>query len=149
LRNRQRADNTRILEIYLRTSLVFLPGDPIFNGDFDNAFDYTIENTGDGMADVMAPDALTPSENSEPNPFDYGRSAELFPARSRKPRRSPLSYKRFDTVAAAVRFAIEELPSETLLGAYLQVDEERFDGDGIRRLYDSPRYPLKRAMTIG
>ncbi|MPZ36733.1 MAG: hypothetical protein GEU95_01500 [Rhizobiales bacterium] len=76
--------------------------------------------------------------------FDYGRSAELFPTRSRKPRRSPLSYKRFDTAAAAIRFAIEELPSELLLGAYLQVDEERFGSDGIRRLYDSSRYPLKR-----
>jgi hypothetical protein len=76
--------------------------------------------------------------------FDYGRSAELFPTRSRKPRRNATTYKRFDTAAAAVRFAIEELPSDLLLGAYLQVEEERFGSDGIRRLYDSPRYPLKR-----
>jgi hypothetical protein len=100
------------------------------------------------MTDVMVPDAAARSDGSESKPFDYGRSAELFPARSRKPRRGPLSYKRFDTAAAAVRFAIEELPSEILLGAYLQVDEERFDGDGIRRLYDSPRYPLKRVAAM-
>ncbi len=76
--------------------------------------------------------------------FDYKRAAELFPTRSRKPRRNPMTYKRFDTAAAAIRFAIEELPSDLLLGAYLQVEEERFGSAGIRRLYESARYPLKR-----
>lgn len=81
--------------------------------------------------------------------FDYKRSAELFPTRSRKPRRNPMTYKRFDTAAAAVRFAIEELPSDLLLGAYLQVEEERFGSVGIRQLYESPRYPLKRRVASG
>ena len=76
--------------------------------------------------------------------FDYGRSAELFPTRSRRPRGTPMTYKRFDTAADAIRFAIEELPSDRLLGAYLQVDEDRFGSAGIRRLYNSARYPLKR-----
>ena len=76
--------------------------------------------------------------------FDYRAAAELFPTRSRKPGRHPIAYKRFDTAAAAVRFAIEELPAELLQGAYLQVQDDRFDSDGIRRLYDSERYPLKR-----
>jgi hypothetical protein len=44
----------------------------------------------------------------------------------------------------AIRFAIEELPPELLLAAQLKVAEERFDGDGIRRLYDSVEYPLAR-----
>ena len=44
-----------------------------------------------------------------------------------------MTYKRFDTAAAAVRFAIEELPSDLLLGAYLQVEEERFGSVGIRQ----------------
>ena len=76
--------------------------------------------------------------------FDYKRSAELFPTRSRKPRRNPMTYKRFETAAAAVRFAVEELPSDLLLGAYLQVDDDRFGSEGIRKLYDSAQYPLKR-----
>jgi hypothetical protein len=43
-----------------------------------------------------------------------------------------------------IRFAIEELPPELLLAAQLKVAEERFNGDGIRRLYESAEYPLAR-----
>ena len=77
-------------------------------------------------------------------PFGYDCEAELFPTRGRKTGRQPLGYKRFARAADAIRFAIEDLPPKLLLGAFLQVDEERFDGDGMRRLYDSPAYPLPR-----
>jgi hypothetical protein len=76
--------------------------------------------------------------------FDYTQAAELFPTRSRKPRRNSFAYRRFARAADAVRFAIEELPGELLVGAYLEVAEERFGSAGIRRLYDSERFPLKR-----
>jgi hypothetical protein len=76
--------------------------------------------------------------------FDYGSPAELFPSRSRKGR-GRVTYKRFDTAAEALRFAVEEMPGPALLGAYLEVDEVRFGLHEIRDLYDSVSYPLKRS----
>ena len=76
--------------------------------------------------------------------FDYSAEAELFSTRNRKLRRQSIGYRRFAHAADAVRFAIEELPTEFLLGAHLQVDEERYDRHGIRRLYERLEYPLVR-----
>ena len=39
-----------------------------------------------------------------------------------------------------IRFAIEELSLEFLIGAHLEVNEERFNCDGIRRLYEHAEY---------
>lgn len=75
--------------------------------------------------------------------FDYAAAAELFPAKSKKSSRR-VGYRRFPNAADAVRYAIEELPPELLLGTFLEVEEARFDRDGIRRLYEDADYPLDR-----
>ena len=85
--------------------------------------------------------------------FDYGIQAELFPCEGDARlsptsggnlSRRPAGYGRFARAAYAIRFAIEELPSELLPDACLEVNAELFDRDGIRRLYDSEDYPLAR-----
>ncbi len=55
-----------------------------------------------------------------------------------------MTYRRFESGAEAVRFAIEELPSDVLFGTVLEVNEQRFDAAQIRKLYDSKDYPLQR-----
>jgi hypothetical protein len=75
--------------------------------------------------------------------FDFGAPAELFPSRNRKiPSR--VKYRRFDKAAEAIRFAVEELPEPLLLGAYIQIDEQRLGHKEIRALYESERYPLRK-----
>jgi hypothetical protein len=78
--------------------------------------------------------------------FDFTAPAELFPAKGRGMRRGIVSYKRFDSAADAIRFAMEELDPVWLFGAILEVDDARFDGMAIRDLYASELYPLKRSV---
>ena len=77
-------------------------------------------------------------------PFNFNTSAELFPAAIRKKKRAGFTYRRFGTAAEAVQFAMEQLPTDSQNGAYLQVEEARFDHNGIRSLYESEAFPLPR-----
>ena len=79
--------------------------------------------------------------------FDYGAPAELFMAKRKGTSRQPLGYRRFTTAAEAIRFAVEEFPAAHALGALMQVGDERFDGDDIRRLYKRDDYPLRRRLS--
>jgi hypothetical protein len=77
--------------------------------------------------------------------FDYNARAELFPNVNKRGRRTLFPYQRFDRAAEAIRFAIEVLPELSLAGAWLEVEEQRFNAKGIRDLYDNAEYPLPRA----
>jgi hypothetical protein len=79
-------------------------------------------------------------------PFDYAAPGELFCALSIS-RRSRVTYRRFDSAAKAIRFAIEELGADGLRAATLEVNERRLNGVDIRRLYDDAGYPLKRVTA--
>ncbi len=76
--------------------------------------------------------------------FDYRSPAELFTAKRKGGPRQKLGYRRFATAAEAIRFAVEDFPAIRALGAWMQVGDERFGSDDIRRLYERDDYPLRR-----
>lgn len=73
---------------------------------------------------------------------DYRAPAGLFPAPTH--RRGGLDYHRFDTLAEAVRYAIEELTPAKLAGAFIETDDIRYDGAEIEALYHASAYPFAR-----
>jgi len=74
---------------------------------------------------------------------DYSASAGLYPCKTVR-RTSRLRYKRFDSVAEALRFAIEDMPASLLRGSVLEVEEDRYNGQQMRELYEADAYPLPR-----
>jgi hypothetical protein len=78
--------------------------------------------------------------------FDYNAPAELYPGRNRKSAKR-VTYRRFETAADAIRFAVEELPEPLLLGACIEINEQRLNHKDIQALYASEQYPLKRPVN--
>ncbi len=76
------------------------------------------------------------------NGFNYDASAELFPGRTMRGS-VHVKYRRFDTAAEALRFAVEQMPASAFPGACLEIDEMRFGSREIRYLYDNAAYPLR------
>ena len=76
--------------------------------------------------------------------FDYTASADLFSMTNRNGRRQPMNYKHFESAAEAIRYAIEEIPTQNLVGTLLETDEARHDSKAIYRLYASSNFPLER-----
>lgn len=75
--------------------------------------------------------------------FNYTIEAGLYTGKTLRSSRGP-RYRRFETAAEALRFAMEEMPGSQLRGCVLEVNEARFDERQIRVLYDAPAYPLSR-----
>jgi hypothetical protein len=76
--------------------------------------------------------------------FNYNDGAELYFAGSGARARRRIGYRRFARAAAAIQFAIEQLPPATLQGAFLEVGEERFGAADILLLYEHADFPLRR-----
>ncbi|NTJ66504.1 hypothetical protein G6M49_27495 [Agrobacterium rhizogenes] len=75
--------------------------------------------------------------------FNYTVGAGLYSGKTMRGS-SRLRYRRFETVAEALRFAVEDMPGAQQRGSVLEVDEARFDHTQIRALYDALDYPLSR-----
>jgi hypothetical protein len=80
--------------------------------------------------------------------FDYSSPADLFTAKSKSTLGARLAYRRFTTADEAIGFAVEDVPALRMLGAWLQVGDERFDSEKIHRLYESDNYPLQRRTDV-
>jgi hypothetical protein len=96
---------------------------------------------------------LVPQQRSHPrgiamHSFDYGAGAELFTNKSRWSRRGLVGYKRFARAADAIRFAIEDLPGDSLASAWLEIGDDRFNAADIHRLYEDGAYPLDRREPV-
>jgi hypothetical protein len=90
---------------------------------------------------------MTTSAQSDEK-FDYQATAELFTSKSIRVRSRVVKYMRFNHAAVAIRFAVEQLPADVLLRAYLETNEKRYDSLGIRSLYDRPGYPFPRLAKV-
>lgn len=90
------------------------------------------------------PDVETITQKDCPmDDFNYAARAELFPSR-RYAKTQQTRYQRFATAAEAIRYIIEDLPSAGRAGSFLEVNEQRYEGEAIRALYDASAYPLSR-----
>lgn len=79
--------------------------------------------------------------------FDFTAPAEIFASKGRGASPRPMTYHRFDTGAEAVRFVMESLSADMLFGTVMEAGDDRFGPSDIRRLYESPDYPLQRSRT--
>ena len=77
--------------------------------------------------------------------FDYKAPAELFAYLHGAKRSTALKYRRFDTSAEAIQFAIEQLNPDILRGSVIEVLDLRLEARQIRELYQSIDFPLARA----
>lgn len=69
--------------------------------------------------------------------FNYDGPAEVFTQTGRSARNSRVEYRRFDTVREAIRHVMETLPIEKLKSTVIETEDERYDADAIRLLYDA------------
>ena len=81
--------------------------------------------------------------------FHMDAPAELFVGSARGRNRRAMQYRRFDTGAEAIRYAIEDLPPELLRAAAIESGGERLEADEILQLYQDQIAPLTGGVVDG
>ncbi|TNM64048.1 hypothetical protein FHP24_12170 [Aliirhizobium smilacinae] len=76
--------------------------------------------------------------------FNYKRAAGIYSGKTTFRSASAPRYRRFETAAEAVQFAVEELSGATQRGCVLEMDELRLNHTQIVELYESAAFPLAR-----
>jgi hypothetical protein len=79
--------------------------------------------------------------------FDYQVPAEVYASRGRGATKRPMTFYRFKSAAEAIQFVMEKLPAEMLMGTTMEIGEERFIGNDIKKLYHSESFPLSRTIS--
>ena len=75
---------------------------------------------------------------------DFQASAEMFSnVRKIGWSRTPMKYRRFETLALAVKYAVEDM-DDALHCVIIRTDSDDLTGAAIKKLYDSSTYPLAR-----
>ena len=78
--------------------------------------------------------------------FNYQMPGEFYSRKRQGMKPTGLIYQRFDTVAEAIRFAIEDQPSTALVSCMLEAGGERFGAKELKALYAIPviRYGVQK-----
>ncbi|MDX2290409.1 MAG: hypothetical protein NW217_16520 [Hyphomicrobiaceae bacterium] len=76
--------------------------------------------------------------------FDFHGPAELFAASGPSLTRQKLSYKRFETGAEAIKYAMEIIGADHLRGVSIETETVRLQATQINELYRRSDYPLCR-----
>jgi hypothetical protein len=79
--------------------------------------------------------------------FDYDAAAELYFGHSGVGARRKVGYRRFSHACDAVQFAVEQLPRTQFDGAFLEVNDDRFNAAEIRLLYERADFPLAKRVA--
>ncbi len=81
------------------------------------------------------------------NEFDYAAPAGVFTQMRHGRRGGGAKYRRFETAAEAIRYAMEEVPAPLLPGITMEVGDDTLDHLAILKLYEDPRFPAPRQRS--
>jgi hypothetical protein len=87
---------------------------------------------------------IAPIEPEVAEAFAFEAVGELYLLGGSMGKRSTV-YRRFDTAAEAIQYAVELLPSQDRSRCVIEVEEDRLDARQIMALYTDPSFPLPRA----